>query len=152
VLVEVPFAGSAGVLVAVAAHIEAAGLVPLIAHPERTEAVRARPAFAEELAERGWPLQVNSTSLLGRHGPEAEAIAWRVVENGHAHAVASDGHRLTRPARLDDAYKLVVARVGEEAAAPLFDGTVLRRSVATPTPEATPALPAGPSHAPSRTR
>ena len=142
VLVEVPFAGPADGLVALAEHIEAAGLVPLIAHPERTEAVRDRPALAEELAERGWRLQVNSTSLLGRHGAEAEAIAWRLVENRHARAVASDGHRLARPARLDDAYELVVARVGEEAAAPLFDGTALRHSFATPTLEAPPALPA----------
>jgi protein-tyrosine phosphatase len=134
VLVEVPFAGPASGLVALAEHIEAAGLVPLIAHPERTEAVRDLPALAKELAERGWPLQVNSTSLLGRHGPEAEAIAWRLVENGHASAIASDGHRLTRPARLDDAYELVVTRVGEEAAEPLFDGTVLGLRAWRPTP------------------
>ena len=133
VLVEVPFAGPADELWALAEHIEAAGLVPLIAHPERTEAVRAHPALAEELAERGWPLQVNSTSITGRHGPEAEALAWRFIERGQATVVASDGHRLTRPARLDDAYELVRARVGEEAAAPLFDGSSLR-APARPTP------------------
>jgi protein-tyrosine phosphatase len=125
VLVEVPFAGPADELFALAEHIEAAGLVPLVAHPERTEAVRARPGLAEDLAERGWPLQVNSTSITGRHGPEAEALAWGLIENDHAKVVASDGHRLTRPARLDDAYELVSARVGEEAAAPLFDGSGL---------------------------
>jgi protein-tyrosine phosphatase len=125
VLVEVPFAGPADELGALAEHIEAAGLVPLVAHPERTEAVRARPELAEELAERGWPLQVNSTSVTGRHGPEAEALAWRFIEDGRAQIVASDGHRLTRPARLDDAYELVSARVGEEVAAPLFDGSAL---------------------------
>jgi protein-tyrosine phosphatase len=135
VLVEVPFSGPADGLMALAEHVEAAGLVPLIAHPERTEAVRARPALADELAERGWPLQVNSTSITGRHGPEAEALGWRLIEDGHAQAVASDGHRLTRPARLDDAYELVSARVGEEGAMSLFDGTALglRRSLATPT-------------------
>ena len=125
VLVEVPFAGPADELFALTEHIEAAGLVPLIAHPERTEAVRSRPGIAEELAARGWSLQVNSTSLLGRHGPDAERIGWDLIERGHAQVVASDGHRLTRPARLDDAYELAVARVGEEAAAPLFDGTGL---------------------------
>ena len=134
VLVEVPFAGPADDLFALAEHVEAAGLVPLIAHPERTEAVRARPALAEELAERGWPLQVNSTSVTGRHGPEAAALAWRLIERGHARVVASDGHRLTRPARLDDAYELVSARVGEEAAAPLFDGTGLGLTNRLPTP------------------
>ena len=134
VLVEVPFGGPPDELWALAEHIEAAGLVPLVAHPERTEAVRARPELADELAERGWPLQVNSTSITGRHGPEAEALAWRLIEDGHAKLVASDGHRLTRPARLDDAYELVSARVGEEAAAPLFDGTALRMSSRRPTP------------------
>src|SRR5919202_698381 len=68
VLMEVPFTGSADLLVALAEHTEAAGLTPLVAHPERTEAVLERPALAAELAERGWPLQVNATSLLGRHG------------------------------------------------------------------------------------
>jgi protein-tyrosine phosphatase len=134
VLVEVPFAGPADELWTLGEHIEAADLVPLIAHPERTEAVRARPSLADELAERGWPLQVNSTSLTGRHGPEAEALAWRLIEDGHAEVVASDGHRLTRPARLDDAYELVSERVGEEAAAPLFDGSALGLRAARSTP------------------
>ena len=134
VLVEVPFIEPANGFIALAEHIEAAGFVPLVAHPERTEAVRARPELADELAERGWPLQVNSTSIGGRHGPEAEALAWRLIEEGHAKVVASDGHRLTRPARLDDAYELVSARVGEEAAEPLFDGSWLGVRAERPLP------------------
>ncbi len=134
VLVEVPFAGPADWFIALAEHVEAAGLVPLVAHPERTEAVRQRPELARDAATRGWPLQLNATSLLGRHGPEAEAIAWRLLESGHAAAVASDGHRLSRPARLDDAYELVRARVGEEAALPLFDGSPLGLTGSRPIP------------------
>jgi protein-tyrosine phosphatase len=132
VLIEVPFVGPAVELLALAQHVEDAGLIPLIAHPERTEAVRARPELAEELAT-SWPIQVNATSLLGRHGSEAEELAWRLIEAGDVAVVASDGHRLTRPARIDDAYELVSARVGEEAALPLFDGTTLGISV-RPTP------------------
>lgn len=124
VLVEVPFTGPAAGLVELAEHIEAAGLVPLIAHPERAEAVRARPQLGHELALR-WPLQVNATSLVARHGRGPEEIAWRLVESGHATIVASDGHRLARPPRLDDAFELVSARVGEAAARPLFDGSAL---------------------------
>jgi protein-tyrosine phosphatase len=124
VLIEVPFVGPADELLALAEHVEAAGLVPLIAHPERTEAVRARPELAHELATR-WPLQVNATSILGRHGSEAEELAWRLIEAGDVAAVASDGHRLARPARIDDAYELVRARVGEVAALPLFDGSAI---------------------------
>ena len=125
VLVEVPFTGPADGFLRLAEHIDAAGLTPLVAHPERTEAVQSRRELADELAERGWPLQVNSTSLTGRHGPEASDIGWRLIERGQAKVVASDGHRLTRPARLDDAYELVRERVGGEAALPLFDGSAL---------------------------
>src|ERR671939_807506 len=124
VLMEVPFTGTADLLWALAEHAEAAGLTPLIAHPERTEAVLSRPALAAELAERGWPLQVNATSLLGRHGPEREALGWRFVRDGLASVVASDGHRATRPAQLDGAWKLVHAELGS-AARRLFDGSAV---------------------------
>jgi len=133
VLAEVPFAGPADGLIELAEHIEAAGLTPLVAHPERTEAVRERPELAHELAKR-WSLQVNATSLLGRHGTDSEELAWRLIEAGDAAVVASDGHRVTRPARLDDAYELVRARVGEDAALPLFDGSALGLSPERPTP------------------
>jgi protein-tyrosine phosphatase len=133
VLMEVPFAGPAAGLIALAQHVETAGLTPLIAHPERTEAVRGRPELAHELAER-WPLQVNATSILGRHGPESEELAWRLVEAGDVAVVASDGHRVRRPARVDEAYELVRARLGEDAALPLFDGSALEISPARPIP------------------
>jgi protein-tyrosine phosphatase len=124
VLMEVPFAGPADLVFALAEHVEAAELRPVIAHPERTEAVLADPRLADELAERGWALQVNATSLLGRHGPEPEELGWALLERGIADVVASDGHRATRPAHLDEAYELAERQLGERALS-LFDGTVL---------------------------
>jgi len=124
VLMEVPFSGPPDLLFALAEHVEAAGLRPVIAHPERTEAVLADPLIAAELAERGWTLQVNATSLLGRHGPEPEALGWSLLERGLGKLVASDGHRTTRPAHLDEAYALAAKRLGERALT-LFDGSAL---------------------------
>ena len=124
VLMEVPFTGSADLLLALAEHVEEAGLTPLIAHPERTEAVLERPVLAERLADRGWPLQVNATSLLGRHGPERQELGWWLLRDGLAQVVASDGHRETRPARLDDAWTLALAELGPRARS-LFDGSAL---------------------------
>ena len=129
VLMEVPFVGPADLLVRLAEHTDRAGLQPVIAHPERSEAVQARPALAEELAARGWPLQVNGTSLLGRHGPVAEAIGWDLLERGLAALVASDGHRPTRPAALDEAWEAVSGRLGEDARR-LFDGSALELGAA----------------------
>jgi len=122
VLAEMPFTGPASDLIELAEHVERSGLTPLVAHPERTEPVLERPDLARELAER-WPLQLNASSLLGRHGREIEELAWELLDV--TSVVASDGHRLARPARLDQAYELVRERVGEDAALPLFDGSAL---------------------------
>jgi protein-tyrosine phosphatase len=96
----------------------------VIAHPERTEAVLDDPFIADELGARGWTLQVNATSLLGRHGSEPEELGWSLVERGLAGVVASDGHRTTRPAHLDEAYELAAVRMGDRALS-LFDGSAL---------------------------
>jgi tyrosine-protein phosphatase YwqE len=86
--------------------------------------VLADPGLAGELARRGWLLQVNSTSMLGRHGVEIEELAWRLLEEGTAAIVASDGHRATRPPYLDEAYAAAVGLLGERAVS-FFDGSAL---------------------------
>src|ERR1041385_4067310 len=78
VLMEVPFRGSLGRAEALAEHIQASGCVPVIAHPERSEAVVETPELAGSLAERGWLLQANATSFLGYHGAAIEHTAWRL--------------------------------------------------------------------------
>jgi protein-tyrosine phosphatase len=125
VLMEVPFVGAADLLVALAGEAERQGLRPVVAHPERSDAVLERPSLAVELAERGWALQVNATSLVGYHGPLVEALAWELVVSGAASLVASDGHRPARPPHLDAAYALVLERVGEALARHLFEGAAL---------------------------
>ena len=136
VLIEVPFTGAVHTLVRCCEHIEASGLTPVVAHPERTEAVLDRPNLARELAER-WRLQVNATSILGRHSSEIEALAWNLVDDDRVALVASDGHRMTRPPFLDEAYAAVVARVGETRARSLFDGS----AIGVVAPKATQRLP-----------
>jgi protein-tyrosine phosphatase len=125
VLMEIPFTGPGEPLVRLAEHAERHGLVPVIAHPERVEAVLSRPDFAWELAERGWPLQVNASSLLGRHGFMPQELGWRLLETGAARVVASDGHRQTRPPHLDEAWEAVAERLGADVTRPLFDGSAL---------------------------
>jgi protein-tyrosine phosphatase len=130
VLVEVPFVGAVDVTAAIAERAEAQGLQPVIAHPERGEEVDL--AVAEGFAERGWQLQVNATSLLGRHGDEAEQLGWQLLRDGTAAFVASDGHRTSRPPYLDEAFALVRADLGSEAAARFFDGTALEPGASAP--------------------
>ena len=124
VLMEVPFNGPLALAERLAAHIAAAGLTPIIAHPERADGVRADPGAVLRFRERGWLVQVNASSLLGAHGHDQEDAGWRLVHGGLADLVASDGHRSSRPPFLDEAHRLARARVGEGAAA-LFDGSAL---------------------------
>jgi protein-tyrosine phosphatase len=124
VLMEVPFHGSLRLAERLGEHIEGAGLVPVIAHPERSQAVLADPGLAADFRERGWLLQLNATSVIGYHGPDIEECAWRLLEESLAGLVASDGHRHARPAHVDDAYGVVKERLGERAGA-LFDGSAL---------------------------
>jgi protein-tyrosine phosphatase len=131
VLIEVPFTGSENLLLEICERMDTQGLRPVIAHPERTQSVLERPSLAQDLVERGWLLQVNASSLTARHGPEIEALAWGLVDDGLVSLVGSDGHRGTRPATLDDAYAATVARVGETQARSLFDGSAIGVAAST---------------------
>jgi protein-tyrosine phosphatase len=124
VLMEVPFHGSLALAQRLGEHVAGSGLTPIVAHPERAEHVREELGAVAAFRERGWLMQVNATSLLGAHGLEQEEVAWRLVRGGLADLVASDGHRMSRPPFLDEAHRLVRARLGESADA-LFDGSVL---------------------------
>jgi protein-tyrosine phosphatase len=124
VLMELPFHGSLGLAEALGERIQGSGLVPVIAHPERSEAVVEEPGLAAGLRDRGWLLQMNATSVLGYHGAAIELTAWRLLAEGLIDLFGSDGHRTSRPATLDDAYRLVEARVGE-GARKLFDGSAV---------------------------
>jgi protein-tyrosine phosphatase len=124
VLMEVPFHGSLSLAERLAEHVEAADLTPVIAHPERSEAVLDDPGLAAALHERGWLLQINASSVVGYHGPEVEASAWQLIDAGLADLVASDGHRRARPPHLDEAFRAVQARLGEGALS-LFDGRAI---------------------------
>ena len=108
-----------------AERIEAAGLVPVLAHPERCPAVSDDPARVGPLAERGWLVCLNAASLLGEHGRTAERVAWRLLDDGVVKLAASDAHGAARPPTLDRAFRAVKRRYGLERALPLFDGSWL---------------------------
>lgn len=105
--------------------VESAGLVPVLAHPERCRAVAGDPGCVRPLVERGCLLCANAPSFLGGHGATAERTVWELLDAGVIALVASDGHTRGRPPTLDDAYALVRDRRGEAVARPLFDGSAL---------------------------
>lgn len=111
-----------------AERAEQAGLLPVLAHPERCAQIAAEPRRVKQFVDRGWLLALNGMSLDGRHGPKSQKAAWQLLESGYGDLVASDAHGPNRNARLDWAYELAASRLGVERARGLFDGSALERA------------------------
>ena len=68
------------------------GYIPVIAHPERYVAVQNSPGLAVRWFEKGYVIQLNKGSLLGRLGQTACDTAQYLLSAQIAHVVASDAH------------------------------------------------------------
>ncbi len=68
------------------------GYHPVLAHPERYDAVQENPMIIERWFREGVVIQLNKDSILGRLGPAAERTADWILSCGLAHVVASDAH------------------------------------------------------------
>jgi tyrosine-protein phosphatase YwqE len=72
-------------------------------------------ALLEPLRRRAL-LQVNASSLLGRHGARAQTTAIDLVGRSWAAFIASDGHGgADRPHRIDRAYRAARGLIGDRA-------------------------------------
>lgn len=98
------------------------GLVPVLAHPERTDAIQRNPALLREVAAAGALVQITAESLMGRAGRKVRKTARAILAEGWVQAIASDGHG-TVPRLLD------LAAAGEEAASVLRDPALARHLV-----------------------
>ena len=77
-------------------RLSAAGYIPVVAHPERYDAIGADPLLLERWFRRGYVIQLNKGSILGAFGRRAEHAARVILEAGLAHTVASDAHSASR--------------------------------------------------------
>ena len=72
-----------------------AGYTPVVAHPERYDAIQHDPRILEHWFRRGYVLQLNTGSILGSFGRRAEHTAHSILRAGLAHVIASDAHSAT---------------------------------------------------------
>ena len=99
-----------------------AGVIPIVAHPERNPVLRQEFSRMEAWVEAGCLLQLTALSLLGGFGASARSAALSLLDRGLAHFIASDAHDpVIRHPRLAEARQLVHARYGDDAAEILFD-------------------------------
>ncbi|HEY8461984.1 MAG TPA: CpsB/CapC family capsule biosynthesis tyrosine phosphatase [Blastocatellia bacterium] len=95
-LLEFPFRSMPPNVEAPIFQILNAGVIPVIAHPERNMVIQKRPALLGNLIERGALAQLDAASLTGSFGREAQQLAKRIIEAGLAHFIATDAHHHDR--------------------------------------------------------
>jgi protein-tyrosine phosphatase len=99
------------------ARLIAAGMRPVLAHPERNAILRNCLGALAEWVEQGCTVQVTAQSLIGRFGRVAEASSEALLGRGLVHFVASDAHDTRhRPPLLDKAWRFLEHRCGQAGA------------------------------------
>lgn len=95
----------------------AAGIVPVITHPERLTWVEQHYETFVTAARRGCWIQVTAGALTGRYGRRARHWGERFVREGHCHILATDAHHPERrPPLLAEAREAAAVLVGAEEA------------------------------------
>jgi protein-tyrosine phosphatase len=101
----------------------AAGMLPVITHPERNQWLQKSLDDIAEWVELGCFVQVTAQSFLGRFGNHAQDTAHTLLKRALVHFVASDGHDTRhRPPVLSEAHAVIAKGYGESLAETLFQG------------------------------
>lgn len=116
-------------------ELERTGITPVIAHPERNEALCGDPGRLARWIRGGAIAQLTAGSLTGEFGKSAQKAAEYMVSQKLVHVIASDGHNDdTRRPTLSKAYKVLetllsaraVSAYVFNAAAILYGGSCIK--------------------------
>jgi len=113
-LIELPFFGALGPVEQQLFQLEVAGYKILLAHPERSAACLADPDLLPRLHDRGYWVQLNVASLIGRQGRRARNACARWLRRGLVDVIASDGHNSTRRKPVLSPARKTVLKIGGE--------------------------------------
>ncbi|MEZ5399588.1 MAG: CpsB/CapC family capsule biosynthesis tyrosine phosphatase [Bryobacteraceae bacterium] len=120
----------------------AAGMAPVITHPERNPLLQQRLAEIREWAAMGVLTQVTAGSLTGAFGSRAAEFSRTLLDEGLVHCIASDAHDTERrPPRLDEAHTWLADRYGNSVAERLTAGNPGAMIANQPLPEPVGASP-----------
>ena len=98
ILVELPYTGPLPLYAdATLFALQLQGLTPVIAHPERCEALMQHPELLDGYARRGMLAQVTAASLLNAFGRDHRKAGDLFLRRGLAQVIASDAHNWRGP-------------------------------------------------------
>ncbi|MDY6914688.1 MAG: CpsB/CapC family capsule biosynthesis tyrosine phosphatase [Candidatus Cloacimonadota bacterium] len=111
ILVETDFTGFPPNLKELLYQLVKEGYNPILAHPERYSNLKKNPELAEEFMHRNVLLQLNAASLLGGYGRASAKAAWKMLEMGFCHFIASDCHCRSGEYQLPAAADLITRKL-----------------------------------------
>ncbi len=77
-------------------ELRAFGIIPIIAHPERYQAIQQDPTRLSAVFDRGALAQLTASSLVGMQGKATQRCAETLLKKGLISCIASDAHDLHR--------------------------------------------------------
>ena len=96
-------------------ELQAQGIVPIIAHPERYSTLQKDPTRLAALIQQGALTQLTASSVLGMHGNIVRRVAETFVKQGFIHCIASDAHGMhTRQPYITQSLPRLERLVGQE--------------------------------------
>ncbi len=86
-------------------QIQAAGMVPVLAHVERYRALHSDPGLLEAILRRGCLTQVNASAVTAPRWGGARRRVWQWLRRDLVSLIASDAHGPDRPPDLSRAHR-----------------------------------------------
>lgn len=90
-------------------------IIPLIAHPERNQAMMRQPGKITPFIRMGCLLQITASSVSGLFGTDSQQCALQLIKNNLVTIMASDAHNLhKRQPTMMAAVEILRPLIGEE--------------------------------------
>ena len=103
-----------------------AGYIPIFAHVERYKNLRSSKCF-QQLIGMGAYMQVNASTLIGKHGFFTKCRMMRLVKLGLVHFVATDAHDTReRKPKIKECIELLEKELGQEKVRQIFEENPIR--------------------------
>jgi len=117
--------------------LQARGITPILAHPERHPDLGKNPEILVEWINKGVLTQVNGTSITGRMGKRVMATAELFLVNKMVHVLGSDAHHVhNRNTNLTSAVARMTQLIGPKATQDILvvnpDNIIFSREVHIP--------------------
>lgn len=116
-LLELPHSGIPEYTEDMIFELQARGITPVIAHPERNHGFQKDPDRLYDFVEMGCLTQLTSSSYLGIFGDSVKNLTAKIINANLGFAFSSDAHNFEgRRFLMDAAFDKLVDQVGEQGA------------------------------------